>query len=160
MENLANKGMAVILVILLMGGALAVFFMMQVMNQMNPDVHEETHNYDVVGILYEEDCVGTGTTKYAPESERAYVYTFEIKIASKSHSETIKMPLIFDKNDKMEDMYQYIGEETIGDVTVSVYTLDSKEGFCTFYIGEKCKMIRCTIVSDNYSVTADIKESA
>jgi hypothetical protein len=160
MNNFGGKGAAIVLVILIMGGSLALFFMMQVMNQINPDVHEESHDYSVVGVLYEEDCTGTGKTEYAPESAKAYVYSFELKISSKSHSETIKMPLIFNTDDKMEDMFHYVGEETIGDVTVSVYTQENQEGFCTFYIGEKCKMIRCTIVSDDYSITADIVESA
>ena len=161
MDLSGNKAMAIVLVILLMGGSVALFFMMEMMHQLNPDIHEESHDYTVTGTLYEEDCTGTGESKYAPENSRTYVYSVKLEVKSANHSEDINFGLIFDKDEKMEpSIYKYIGEETIGDKTVSVYNYTEKGVNYTYYIGEHCKMIRAHVVSDHYDVIADIVESA
>ena len=161
MDNSGSKMMAIVLVILLMGGSIALFFMMTVLQEMNPDIHDQTHEYTVIGILEDEDCTGTGTSKYTPETSTAYVYEVDLTFSSKNYSESIKFPLIFNLDDKMEpSMFNYIGEETIGDKIVSVYTHNENSKHYTYYIGEHCTMMRVTVVSETYNITADIVESA
>lgn len=160
MDNSGGKMMAIVLVILLMGGSVALFFMMSVLQEMNPDVHDHTHEYTVIGVLDGEECTGTGVSKYTPENSTTYVYEVTLEFGP-SNSEKITFPLIFTKDEKMESsLYNYIGEETIGEKTVSVYERSEKGIDYTYYIGEHCTMICAHVVSDHYDVTADIVESA
>ena len=161
MDNSGSKMMAIVLVILLMGGSIALFFMMTVLQEMNPDIHDQSHEYTVIGTLEDEDCTGTGTSKYTPETSTAYVYEVDLTFSSKNHSDSIKFPLIFNLDEKMEpSLFTYINDEVIDGKTVSVYTHSENGTNYRYYIGEHCTMIRVTVVSETYNITANIVESA
>ncbi len=160
MVNSSQKVAMVILVLVLMAGSVAMFFMMNILHEMNPDPHEESHDYTIGGTLYGEDCTGTGKSTYAPENSNTYVYSVKFSFKSENHSQDIRFALLFDKEEKLNpSLYHHIRDDTIDGKAVSVYEYSNDKVSYTLYIGDTCTMIRADAVGENFSITADIVRS-
>ena len=143
-----------------MFGSISLFLIGQLLNEMNPDPYNYSNDYEFTGTLDGVDCTGTGTTTYYRENDNYHLYQLEVKISNSVRSEVKYVPMIFELDDRMIDLFEYIGKETIEGIETSVYE-QYREGIdYTFYIGEMCELIRVDMVSKDLNVIGLIVEKS
>ena len=154
MEGQINKGAVIVLVVLLMASSIALFFMFQMYSTLNPDYHEHDDDFEFTGTFYGEDCTGDGKSKYTNESAREHVYYLEysLKYGGKVYSDSTG--LIFGEDDQLiPDLFTKVGISTLDDVDVTVYERSENGVDYTYYIAEKCTLLKIVMESSDYSIT-------
>ncbi|MBR4202958.1 MAG: hypothetical protein IKQ93_05230 [Candidatus Methanomethylophilaceae archaeon] len=148
-----NVMVAVVLVILMMAGSVGVFVLFQTIQNMNPDPHEASHDYVFEGTIEGIEYTGTGTTTYTPETLTEYDYVLKYSVGPVSGN----FLLAFTLEDKMSPrLYNYIGTDTIGEVSVDVWTYDNDGKHYKLYTAGKCILYRVEIVSDTMSLVGNV----
>ncbi|MBP5685997.1 MAG: hypothetical protein J6W72_06220 [Candidatus Methanomethylophilaceae archaeon] len=154
-----NATVAIMLVVLMMAASIGMFFMMQILSTAHPDPHEDSHDYIFEGTLDGVACSGTGTSTYTPETTREYDYLVEYTIHTADRSVSDSFFLFFDSDEKLiPKFFEYVGTETIGDVTTDVYTYEDtkKQIDYKLYTSGPCILYRVIIDAADYHVIGNV----
>lgn len=152
-----NTGIAVVLVALLVIGTASVFMISQFWQDAHPDPNTEGHDYIITGTLDGEDCTGTGSSSYKNESLTVYLFQFKFEVSSASGSDKGDFGFICDRDGIPEsDLYDYIGEDEISGVPVTVWHQKDKTADITFYLADECKVMRFLYSADGMELIGEI----
>jgi len=152
-----NLMVTVVLVILMMAGVAGMFLVMQALNSANPDPHEESHEYVFEGTIDGIACSGTGKSTYAPESLLEFYYVVDYTVSSVDKTVTNRFMLAFDTDDELvPELYEYVGQQLIGDIETKVWTYSHNGVDYTFYTGGKCVLYLVEIESSELSLVGKI----
>ena len=149
-----NKSTAIALVMVMMMGSILIFAMYEMAMFNNPDPHDHSHEYEVTGILFGEECEGSAESSYRPESAGEYLYQFVYEATSANHTVKNSVGLFFDINDRPLSMYSYRGQESLDGILYDLWSISIGDVEYLFYIGDLCKVVKFTVSGSNYSLSA------
>ncbi len=148
-----NVMVAIVLIILMMAGSAGMFILFQTLHNNNPDPHEQSHDYTFEGTIDGIAYTGAGTTNYVQETLAEYDYILKYSIGPVSD----QFFLAFTLDDKMvPKLFKFVGTDTIGDVTVDVWTYDGDGKYYKMYTAGKSILYRIEITSETMSIVGNV----
>ncbi|MDO5862354.1 MAG: hypothetical protein Q4Q58_06155 [Thermoplasmata archaeon] len=149
--------LAVIMVVLFMGGALAMYALSSVME--GDDLIKTTREYTVSGTVDGVEYTGSATATYMEENSNYPAYTFSLTASDASGNGVSYTFWIFFESDgtPVSTIYGYAGESTVGEEAVTVWTW--ADGTCTYTFTvatDLCRVPTVTVSDGGVSLTAEL----
>ena len=154
-----GKAMPLALVLVMLVGSFALFAIYEVVMISNPDPHFHSHEYSISGTFYGEECEGIMTSEYKPESTSEYIYEYKWTARSENHSYDDDFGVFFGRNEMpLESIYDYIGEEAVGDKVLQIWSYSHEGIDYILYVGELCTIEMVGITADYMLLIAVLKK--